>query len=155
MYVLTICVHSDFAQIWVVKLMRSHVLPLWLCLRGSGLANTGWDNSEMTQMMIELSVFTSYPPPHYARSLHEAGFYALPLWPLYSTHRASPEVNYSQNILYNEIPIILVQLSGAFYKLSWMTGEQRKVQSFDPSHLWTFSQIGSQKSFTTLGLGWQ
>ena len=71
----------------------------------------------MTQMMIELSVLTSSPHSHYARSLHEAGFYTLP-YDHCIQHRAYSEVNYSQNILYNEIPIILSQLSGAFYKLS-------------------------------------
>lgn len=120
---------------------EDHVLPLWR-LRGLRLGKDRMSAPDLTQMMIELSELAHILPTlHYHRSLHEAGFYAAIMTIVFNTESSYPEVNYSLNILYNEIPIILNQLCGAFLQtISWMTGEQRKVQSFDPSsHLWTFS----------------
>ena len=65
------------------------------------------------------------------RSLHEAGFYAAIMTIVFNTESSLPQVNYSLNILYNEIPIILYQLCGAFLQtISWMTGELKKNPIF-------------------------
>ena len=93
------------------------------------------------------------------RSLHEAGFYAAIMTIVFNTESSLPQVNYSLNILYNEIPIILYQLCGAFLQtISWMTGELKKIQSFDPSQPLNLFLNWVQKKFYhagSVGLGWQ
>ena len=134
---------------------EDHVLPLWR-LRGLRLGKDRMSAPDLTQMMIELSELAHILPTlHYHRSLHEAGFYAAIMTIVFNTESSYPEVNYSLNILYNEIPIIWINYVVHFYKLSleWRASREKSnllipAVTFEP-----FLKLGPKK-FYHAGAGW-
>ena len=116
-----------------------HVLPLWR-LRGPRRAKDRMSSQDLTQMMIELSVQTSSPPPiicaHFMKQV-----FMLPLWPLYSTQSLHCLKSITVKIFYTmKFQSSYINYVVHFYKLSleWRAS-WKKSNLLIPANLWTFS----------------